>query len=102
MEMQDFDFRLYHAQQGAEAVPEAIRSWADTMNEASEKMGRPLDVSHLHVTWMKDAGFQDVQEVVMEAPLGHWPKDARMKQIGKQTYDYSPQSSPRLSVRPCR
>jgi hypothetical protein len=83
LEMQDFDFRLYHARDGVDGVPKAIRDWSDTMNEASEKMGRPLDVSHLHVKWMKEAGFEDVKEVVLEAPLGDWPKDPRMKQIGK-------------------
>lgn len=35
---------------------------------------------------MKDdvgtAGFNDVQEYILKAPLGRWPADARLKEIG--------------------
>jgi len=31
---------------------------------------------------IENAGFQDVQEYTLKAPLGRWPADPRLKEIG--------------------
>lgn len=41
----------------------------------------PTSPRHLK-QWMEDAGFVDVQEHVLKIPIGPWPKDLRLKQIG--------------------
>lgn len=33
--------------------------------------------------WITDAGFEDVTEVVYVVPLGPWPKDPQLKELGK-------------------
>lgn len=50
---------------------------------ASSKLGKRLNVANLHKQWMEDAGFVDVKEVVHKIPIGTWPKDKRLKDIGK-------------------
>ena len=41
----------------------------------------PTSPRHLK-KWMEDAGFVDVQEHLLRIPIGAWPKDQRLKQIG--------------------
>jgi hypothetical protein len=33
--------------------------------------------------WVKDSGFEDVREDSRVMPIGTWPKDKRLKEIGK-------------------
>jgi hypothetical protein len=32
---------------------------------------------------MEEAGFVDVEEHVIKLPVGPWPKDSRLKQVGR-------------------
>jgi hypothetical protein len=32
--------------------------------------------------WVKEAGFDDIQETEKIIPIGTWPKDKRLKEIG--------------------
>ncbi|RJE25337.1 Methyltransferase [Aspergillus sclerotialis] len=52
-------------------------------NEASIKFGKKLRVTDSYKQWMIDAGFKDVKEHVYKVPMGRWPKDPKLKQIGE-------------------
>ena len=60
--------------------------------EASEKTGRKLDVAAELAQWMEDAGFEDVKEDVRIIPLGPWPKDPALKELGKWEAILAPES----------
>lgn len=66
-------------------IPEdnVLFRWSVLGNEASEKLGRPLDVVGKIPGRMRRAGFVNVTERVYKVPLGSWPWDPRLKNIGK-------------------
>ncbi|KFZ10572.1 hypothetical protein V501_05144 [Pseudogymnoascus sp. VKM F-4519 (FW-2642)] len=56
--------------------------YVDKLQEASLEVGRELDVAPKLRGWFEAAGFVDVQQRVFKAPLGRWPKDPAMKDLG--------------------
>ncbi|KAL1989106.1 hypothetical protein VTN96DRAFT_5869 [Rasamsonia emersonii] len=60
------------------------------LREAGEKTGRKMDVAPSLKHWIKEAGFEDVTERVYVAPLGPWPKDPKLKELGRWAYVENP------------
>ncbi|KAF7559149.1 hypothetical protein G7046_g5007 [Stylonectria norvegica] len=58
--------------------------WAGLFYEGGEKMGRSFAVSQGHIMRqnMEDAGFVDVVERKVKAPLHGWPKDPKLQHVG--------------------
>ncbi|KAF8471771.1 putative TAM domain methyltransferase [Kalaharituber pfeilii] len=56
------------------------------MNEAYLKIGRILQVAKHMKSWLENLGFLDVQEQRVIWPLGQWPKDPKLKELGKWGY----------------
>ncbi|KAJ4258257.1 hypothetical protein NW762_008406 [Fusarium torreyae] len=58
-------------------------AWAVAVRESSTKFGKPIDC----VTEWKDklikAGFEDVHQKILKMPIGSWPKDPVLKEVGK-------------------
>jgi SAM-dependent methyltransferase len=54
----------------------------DGLMEACDKIGRTLDPAPSFKGWVKDAGFENVKQQRFKLPVGSWPKDPRMKEIG--------------------
>ena len=50
--------------------------------EMARKMGSPLDAPRLWKEQVQHNGFVDVEEVIYKLPMGPWPKDKRLKEIG--------------------
>ncbi|KAF5634196.1 TAM domain protein [Fusarium sp. NRRL 52700] len=57
--------------------------WMKTMVEGSSKFGKPLNVAPEWKREMEDAGFVDVEQKILKVPIGSWPKDPKLKDIGK-------------------
>jgi len=60
--------------------------WAlmsDKFYEAAAKAGLNFLESKDLKGYMDDQGFQDLDQTVLKLPLGTWPKDAKLKEIGK-------------------
>ncbi|KAL4732040.1 hypothetical protein ACLX1H_001045 [Fusarium chlamydosporum] len=56
--------------------------WAQLLQEASEKLGRPyFNPSGLKEV-LEKAGFEDVTEVKFKWPSNQWPKDPKHKELG--------------------
>jgi hypothetical protein len=64
----------------AEGSP--IQMWGKNFFEASEKFGTPCDTPQKLKGWMEAAGFVDVEEHILKLPVGPWPKDRRLKNVG--------------------
>ena len=66
------------------SLPEdsALSRWGKTFFQASEKFGTPATSPKHLKAWMLDAGFIDVEEHILKLPVGLWPKDKRLKNIG--------------------
>ena len=50
--------------------------------EIAQKMGTPLDAMEEWDAYFAQAGFIDVQHVVLKVPMGPWAKDKTLKRIG--------------------
>ncbi|KAK2786835.1 hypothetical protein FQN51_003480 [Onygenales sp. PD_10] len=57
--------------------------WQELEFEASEKFGKPLGVVPTFHDKLKKTGFEDVQTRVVKLPMGSWPKERRMKELGR-------------------
>jgi hypothetical protein len=56
--------------------------WGKEVIEASAQIGRTFEVIyHMH-DWIRDAGFHDIVEKRYQWPLGPWPKDPKLKELG--------------------
>lgn len=54
--------------------------------EASLALKRPLNVAPTYKGIMQKVGFVDVVEKELKWPLGRWPKDRHMKEVGYWYY----------------
>ncbi len=52
--------------------------WDDTCIKAFEILGREPRPGPKLAQRLREAGFQDVQQVLYKLPLGPWPKDEKM------------------------
>lgn len=67
-----------------DSMPEdwPLRQWARDQHEAQMLLGKPIRIGPKLKAWYEEAGFVDVQERIVKVPIGTWPKDLRLKQIG--------------------
>lgn len=68
-----------------DSLPEdaALRQWTTLMHEAFGKMGRRFAPAEEYKQMMEDAGFENVELRVVKRPMNDWPKDPKMKEIGR-------------------
>lgn len=81
VEFQDFDLD-YYSQDGSLTPEHALRRWLTTAYDAEKYTERSLRPGKNLEQWMREAGFVNVQAVKSLLPLGTWPKDKKLKQIG--------------------
>lgn len=80
-EFVDFDID-YYSQDGSLTEKHALRRWITTAHSAVSMAGREMNPGKHLEQWMKDAGFVNVQMIKTPLPIGTWPKDLRLKEIG--------------------
>lgn len=51
--------------------------------EASANYNRPVPYHHEFFAWFEKAGFVDLKQVFLKSPTNPWPKDKRLKEVGK-------------------
>ncbi|RPA91495.1 S-adenosyl-L-methionine-dependent methyltransferase [Choiromyces venosus 120613-1] len=60
----------------------AAKKWSLLLAEASRKNNRPIDIGKELQPMVEEAGFVNVHREVYKLPLGPWPKDSKLKEIG--------------------
>lgn len=60
-----------------------MREWSKCLKKTSAAVGLDLDVAKKFKQLLLDAGFEDVQEVVYDLPVGDWSEDGRLKEVGR-------------------
>ncbi|KAI8230854.1 methyltransferase domain-containing protein [Colletotrichum sp. SAR 10_99] len=60
-----------------------ILKWTEYMVEATEEIGQPIDVAPSFKRLVEEAGFVDVKERIAYWPVGTWPRDPFLKEIGR-------------------
>jgi len=63
----------------------ALRIWEDYYNHSANSLEspRPIRIADKCKQWMLEAGFVDVHECIEKVPINPWPKDPRLKEIGR-------------------
>ncbi|KKZ65271.1 hypothetical protein EMCG_08878 [[Emmonsia] crescens] len=60
-----------------------VLEWVSLEFEASDKFKKPLSVVPTLPDKLKQAGFQDVTTKLKKLPVGTWPKDKKLKEVGR-------------------
>ncbi|ETN43894.1 uncharacterized protein HMPREF1541_11025 [Cyphellophora europaea CBS 101466] len=68
---------------GTHVKAENVNEWCKNVVAACDQQGRPIAITRSLKGWMEDAGFVDVHEAEYKVPLSPWPKDPRLKEIGR-------------------
>lgn len=61
----------------------SLTKWHKWMIYAMQEIGRPFDIAPKIKQWLVEAGYVDVQEVVVKIPIGGWPANSQLKKLGK-------------------
>lgn len=86
IEFQDYGSELFSSDGTplTEADPERpFTYWLYHVVNAAEKANRPLPMGRRMKGLMEKAGFVDIVESTAVWPIGTWPKDKRLKDVGK-------------------
>ncbi|KJZ72306.1 hypothetical protein HIM_08347 [Hirsutella minnesotensis 3608] len=54
----------------------------DGLRDACERIGRTVNPAPSFKRWAEETGFTRVEEKRFKLPVGDWPKDPRLKEIG--------------------
>ncbi|KAJ3539424.1 hypothetical protein NM208_g5498 [Fusarium decemcellulare] len=54
----------------------------DNLVLACDKIGRTMDPAPSFRQWAEDAGFTELKEERFKLPIGNWPRDPRLKEVG--------------------
>ncbi|KAI9822841.1 MAG: Secondary metabolism regulator lae1 [Phylliscum demangeonii] len=57
--------------------------WWRFVADATQRVNRPLAYNHWTRAMLEHAGFVDIQEQVIRAPLNAWPADPHLKDVGR-------------------
>ncbi|KAH6884873.1 S-adenosyl-L-methionine-dependent methyltransferase [Thelonectria olida] len=68
---------------GTAEKAESAQFWLKTLIDGLAQFGKPLDCAIEWKQKMEDAGFVDVQQRIIKVPIGAWPKDPKLKDLGK-------------------
>lgn len=80
-EFQDFNL-LYYSEDGSLTEESSTVRWCKALLGAAEAIGRDPCPGPKLEGWLKDAGFADVTHRKFKIPIGAWPKDPKLKEIG--------------------
>lgn len=86
LELQDFNWP-YESDDGTLLESHALQRWCRLLQEAAEKLGRPLIDPSKYAGKLMQLGFEDVHQRIDKWPVNPWPKDRRHKELGLWTHE---------------
>jgi hypothetical protein len=88
IEVQDIDPETY-CDDGSYTDEHSSMRWGRLFKEAINKMGRIVPEVTDYKAMLEEAGFVGVQEKFYKRASNDWPKDPKMKEIGRVSGIYS-------------
>ncbi|KAJ5976425.1 hypothetical protein N7481_010132 [Penicillium waksmanii] len=85
IEQIELDVRVY-SDDGSMKSDSYLAGWGDNFIGCSERAGRSLLTQETMRSSMEKAGFVDTHEKLYKIPLGPWPKDKILKEVGQLQY----------------
>ncbi|KAL2154645.1 hypothetical protein VTH82DRAFT_3321 [Thermothelomyces myriococcoides] len=81
LELQESVNTIY-SQDGSLAKDNPMVRMMENLMEASDQVGRTMDPAPKMEGWVRDAGFINISIQAFPIPIGPWPRDRRLKEIG--------------------
>ena len=82
LEQMEFDVRV-RSDDGSLTPQHELWGWGDMFIRCALRAGRSLNIQETMRGSIEKAGFVDVHEELVKVPLGPWPKDKVLKEVGK-------------------
>ncbi|KAL2809005.1 S-adenosyl-L-methionine-dependent methyltransferase [Aspergillus granulosus] len=82
IEFQEYEANI-NSDDGTHVKAPMLLDLVNTLEEASQKFGKQLSVAPSLSGWLEAAGFTNVTVDIYKCPVGSWPKNPRMKEIGR-------------------
>lgn len=60
----------------------AFQRWGEIICTAGDKLGKTYLTAYNTKKWMQEVGFVNVVEKKFKMPVGRWPADPKLKEIG--------------------
>ena len=73
----------WRADDGSVPDDHVFKRWSDLFVEAGERSGKTFRILDLQKQYIIDAGLVNVVEKKYKMPVGPWPKDKKLKEIGR-------------------
>lgn len=80
-EIQDFNL-MYYSDDKSFGPNRQTYTWITKLLEASNEAGRDPCPGPKVEGWMRDAGFKNIGTKKVRLPIGPWPKEPRLKELG--------------------
>ncbi|RYP02439.1 hypothetical protein DL765_010741 [Monosporascus sp. GIB2] len=76
----------FESDNGSVTPDSPLTRWAKMNREGGERLGKPFTVysDNLQVQGIQEAGFIDITVKNFKIPVGSWPADLRLREIGQQ------------------
>jgi hypothetical protein len=81
LELQDNYFPI-KCDDGTMTMDTPLMKWTHLLVEATDKIGRSIQVAPTFKTMLEEAGFEDVVETKITYPHSPWAKDPKLKELG--------------------
>ncbi|KAJ3541848.1 hypothetical protein NM208_g4407 [Fusarium decemcellulare] len=73
----------FRSDDGTVDLEPSLQMFTKLFQEGGKALGRPFFVHDLQEQGFKEAGFEDVQVIDHKLPVGGWPKDPKLAQVGQ-------------------
>ncbi|KAK2674383.1 hypothetical protein RAB80_009367 [Fusarium oxysporum f. sp. vasinfectum] len=82
-EIQDIQLPVFCDDGTLDPKTSPLMKWQKCLIEGSRRLGRPLGESDKYKAIVKKVGFHNVVETIYKWPTNSWPKDPKLKELGK-------------------
>ncbi|CRG85398.1 hypothetical protein PISL3812_02471 [Talaromyces islandicus] len=78
------EFRVwFHSQDHGLPNNSSIEKWQRLLTDGTARFGKPLNIVEQLAKKLRAAGFVNVHEEIRRVPIGAWPKDKSLKELGR-------------------
>ncbi|CAN9473401.1 unnamed protein product [Alternaria alternata] len=74
---------MFKSEDGTVSEDHFMAQWSKTLLYAAEKIGKTFAIYDFNREMITQAGFVDVVEKKFKVPVGTWPRDTKMKELGQ-------------------
>lgn len=73
----------FKSEDGSVTEDHFMAQWSKTLLFAAEQLGKTFAIYDFNEDLIREAGFIDVQKQTFKVPVGPWPRDPKMKELGQ-------------------